>query len=127
MLGFDRRDLQCTNRCGGERFEALNAPVFVDRAGRLQEIDASRATYLCATCGGVALDVAAAAREMRDRDVVEPQALTCPACGTEMLPPEDDPAADLLECPVCGQRFNPDEGRRGLLGGVRLRGDPELN
>ena len=53
MSVFDRRHLQCTNGCGGERFEALNAPVTVDIAGQLLEFDAKRATYVCASCGGV--------------------------------------------------------------------------
>lgn len=119
--------LQCINGCGSDRFEALNAPVFVDAAGNLVQLDASRATYICAACGGVALDVAAAAREMEQREGIEPQALICPSCGTEMLLPEDDPFAELLECPVCGQRFSSDEGRERLLGDARPSGDPELN
>jgi DNA-directed RNA polymerase subunit RPC12/RpoP len=119
--------LHCINGCGGDRFEALNTPVFVDAGGALIELDASRATYICATCGGVALDIAAAAREMHQREILEPQTLICPACGTEMLAPEDDPLAELLECPICGQRFSSDEGRTRLLGDVRPSGDPELN
>lgn len=119
------RDLQCPNGCPDGRFEALNAPLVVDRAGRYVSHDASRATFVCARCQGVAVDVAAAAREMeRDHRYSGdlPDVLTCPGCGTEMLPPEDDPLAALLECPMCGQRFSPEEGRGRLLGG-RVQGE----
>jgi uncharacterized protein YbaR (Trm112 family) len=120
-------ELHCTNGCGGDRFEALNAPVFVDAGGGLVAFDTSSATFVCAACGGVALDVAAVAHEMRRREVVDPPVLTCPACATEMLAPEDDPLAELLECPVCGQRFTSEEGTPRLLGDMRPSGDPELN
>lgn len=115
------RDLACPHGCGS-RFEALNAPLFVDRTGRYLEHDDARATFVCAVCGSVAIDVAVAAREMRRRGEAPQQTITCPACGTEMLPPEDDPLADLLECPVCGQRFTLDEGTPSI-GGGRGRGD----
>lgn len=122
------RQLHCVNGCPPERFEALNAPVFVDPAGRLLEFDDSHVTYVCAACGGVALDVAAAAREMRSQDVEgDGDTLTCPGCGTEMLPPEDDPSAPIVECPMCTQRFTLEEGSPHLLGGSSYRGDPDLN
>ena len=108
------RQLACINRCEGGRFEALNAPLYVDAAGRYLDHDASRATYVCAVCGSVALDVAAARREMLVEDTPVQPTLTCPACGTQMLPPEDDPLAALLECPMCGQRFTIDEGSTRL-------------
>jgi uncharacterized protein YbaR (Trm112 family) len=101
--------------------------VFVDAGGGLVAFDTSSATFVCAACGGVALDVAAVAHEMRRREVVDPPVLTCPACATEMLAPEDDPLAELLECPVCGQRFTSEEGTPRLLGDMRPSGDPELN
>lgn len=127
MSYAQRRRLQCINGCDADRFEALNAPVFVDGGGHLVEFDATRATFVCAMCGSVALDIAAAARQMSEQEEAEVQPITCPSCGTEMLPPEDDPLAELVECPMCGQRFTTDEGRRGLLGEVRPSGDPELN
>lgn len=106
-----RLDLQCPNGCLEGRFEAINAPLIVDRAGRYLHHDAEAATYRCVACQGVAVDIAAAAREMRELDEPRPETLTCPACGLAMLPPEDDPFAQLVECPACETRFEIDEGR----------------
>lgn len=129
VFGSTRRQLSCTNGCRSDRFEALNAPVFVDAGGRVVDVGLARATYLCTACGGVALDIAAAGREMRahGHDEAAPEILTCPGCGTGMLPPEDDPLADVVECPVCEQRFGIEEGRRLLLGGTVLddRDEPD--
>jgi predicted RNA-binding Zn-ribbon protein involved in translation (DUF1610 family) len=112
-----RRDLWCPAQCAEGRFEALNAPLIVGRDGRYLQHDDRHATYVCTVCGGVAVDLAEAAREMRDRDQPAPPVLTCPACGTVMLPPEDDPLASLVECPECGQRFTVEEGTARLHGG----------
>lgn len=109
-------DLRCPNGCDDGRFEALNAPLIVDRAGRYLEHEPKQATYVCATCQSVAVDLAGAAREMRMQRAAAPATLTCPGCGLEMLPPEDDPLAGLLECPDCGTRFEVEEGM------VRLHG-----
>jgi DNA-directed RNA polymerase subunit RPC12/RpoP len=110
-------DLDCPNGCDDGRFEALNAPLLVDAAGRYLEHDASAATYVCLSCRAVAIDVAAAAAAMRAADPVEPLLLRCPGCGVEMLPPEDDPQATALECPLCETRFAFEEGLRQLHGG----------
>jgi len=111
------RELRCPNGCPEGRFEALNAVLVVDSGGRYQSHDARQATYVCATCQSVAVDVAAAAREMRrDRTAAEPT-LTCPVCGVVMLPPEDDPLAAFVECPACGARFAIEEGIPHLHGG----------
>ena|SRR2546421_4363975 len=113
-----RRDLRCPNGCTEGRFEALNAALIVDSRGTYVGHDARVATYVCTTCQSVAVDVAAAAREMlRDTVATAPSTLVCPACSSEMLPPEDDPLADLLECPACGARFAVDEGMPRLHGG----------
>lgn len=105
------RALACPNGCTDGRFEALNAPLYVDMRGRYLSHDSSRATYVCAVCQSVSVDVAAAAREMR-RHMPEEAALTlrCPGCAAQMLPPEDDPLAPELECPRCGIRFAFEEG-----------------
>jgi DNA-directed RNA polymerase subunit RPC12/RpoP len=110
--------LACPNQCPEGRFEALNAPMFVDRSGRYAGHDDSRATYVCAVCQSVAVDVAAAAREMHRRGDGDERAvtLTCPACGMRMLPPEDDPLAPVIECPACENRFEVEEGTRRLHG-----------
>jgi DNA-directed RNA polymerase subunit RPC12/RpoP len=111
-------DLRCPNGCEEGRFEALNAPLIVDRAGRYVEHDASTATYVCARCQSVAVDLAGAAREMRHAEERgAPVVLRCPACGLEMLPPEDDPMTDVVECPACETRFSVEEGMDHLLGG----------
>ncbi len=109
--------LACPNKCPEGRFEALNAVMFVDRSGRYAGHDDSRATYVCAVCQSVALDVAAAAREMQRRGEEPSVTLTCPACGMRLLPPEDDPMATLIECPACETRFEVEEGMRRLHGG----------
>ena len=108
--------LACPNNCPEGRFEALNAPMFVDRSGRYTGHDDSRATYVCAVCQSVAIDVAAAAREMQRRGAETPLTLTCPSCGTRMLPPLDDPLAALVECPACETRFAIEEGMPTLHG-----------
>ena len=118
--------LSCPNRCDARRFEALNAPLYVDPSGRYLEHDASQAAYLCAECGSVAVDIAAAMREAESPDEVEPATLTCPGCGAEMLPPEDDPLADLVECPVCESRFSVEEGTPAIHGGGLRHHDGDL-
>lgn len=84
--------------------------MFVDRGGRYAGHDDSRATYVCAVCQSVAIDVAAAAREMRRTSDERVVTLTCPSCEMRMLPPEDDPLASLIECPACETRFEVEEG-----------------
>lgn len=92
--------------------------MFVDRSGRYVGHDGSRATYVCAVCQSVAVDVAAASREMHLHGDEPAAALTCPSCATRLLPPEDDPLAAVIECPVCETRFDIEEGM------PRLHGDP---
>jgi len=72
---------------------------------------------VCAVCQSVAVDLAAAAREMHRREEVGPAPLTCPACGLELLLPEDDELAAVVECPGCETRFAVEEGMRSLTGG----------
>ena len=84
--------------------------MFVDRAGRYAGHDAGAATYVCAVCQSVAVDVAAAARELEQRGEERAVVLTCPSCGVQMLPPADDPAAPVIECPACETRFDVEEG-----------------
>lgn len=102
--------LACPNDCAEGRFEALNATMFVDRRGRYVGHEDGAATYVCAVCQSVAVDVAAAAREMHRRGDERSVTLTCPACGMRLLPPEDDPLATLIECPACETRFAVEEG-----------------
>ena len=111
-------ELRCPSGCPDGRFEALNAPLIVDRSGRYVEHEADTATYVCVRCQSVAIDVAAAAREMRRQESAQPELLACPVCGLEMLPPEDEPQAALVECPACETRFGIEEGRRFLHGGT---------
>jgi hypothetical protein len=117
------RELHCPNNCAEGRFEALNAPMIVDSAGRYLGHDASHATYVCALCRSVAVDLAAAAREMARDSTATPVTLTCPGCGTEMLPPEDEPLAERLECPICALRFDLEEGMPQLHGGGSSNGE----
>lgn len=112
-----RLELHCPNGCAGGEFEALNAPLIVDRGGRYVRHRGDAATYVCVACQSVAVDLAGAAREMQRRAPVPAEVLRCPSCGLEMLPPEDEPLAQLVECPACETRFGIDEGRRWLLGG----------
>jgi len=110
-------DLRCPNGCGGGRFEALNAPLIVDGGGRYVEHRRDAATYVCTVCQCVAVDLAAAAREIRRQEHSAPPPLTCPSCGLSLLPPEDDPFAALVECPACETRFAVEEGMSRLHGG----------
>ena len=112
------RELRCPNGCATGRFEALNAPMYVDMSGRYLDHDARQATYVCAICQAVAIDVAGAARQMRrDGGTEAATILRCPGCATHMLVPEDDPDAVVLECPECGTRFTREEGMTELHGG----------
>jgi predicted RNA-binding Zn-ribbon protein involved in translation (DUF1610 family) len=111
-----RRDLRCPSGCTGGRFEALNAPLYVDSQGRHLEYDDSLATFVCAECQMVAIDLAAA-REAISRDAeLEPQVLVCPQCGSQLLPPLDDELAARVECPICETRFAVEEGMPHLHG-----------
>ena len=112
-----RRDLQCPNGCPDGTFEALNAPLIVGRDGAYISHDARAATYRCTRCSSVAVDLWAAAREMQHDRSAQPPTLTCPACGTLMLPPADDPLAPFVECPACAQQFAIEEGMPRLHGG----------
>lgn len=110
-------DLECPNHCQGHRFEALNAPLYVDRQGCYVGHDARRVTFVCAACQCVAIDIDAAAEEMRHRPAAASiLTLTCPSCATLMLPPDDDPMAPAVECPECGTRFMREEGMPNLHG-----------
>lgn len=110
------RDLQCPNGCEPRLFEALNAIVLVDARGRQVRLQTDRSTFVCATCRSVAIDLAAVAEEMAADAEPTPQVLVCPGCRLEMLPPEDDPFATLVECPECGTRFTLEEGMPRLFG-----------
>ncbi len=116
-MASGQRHLVCPSGCRGGRFEILGAPVLVDRTGRYLEHSDREATFRCAECQAVAVDLAAAA-SARARDSRDAQAftLTCPGCGERLLPPADhDPGSDL-ECPGCGLIFSWEEGSRSLLG-----------
>jgi DNA-directed RNA polymerase subunit RPC12/RpoP len=110
------RDLRCPAGCTGGRFEALNAPLYVDSRARHLEHDDSLATFVCAECQAVAVDLAAARDAMRRDTEVQPQVLVCPQCGTQMLPPLDDELAPYVECPMCETRFAVEEGMPHLHG-----------
>jgi rubrerythrin len=111
-----RRDLRCPTGCTGGRFEALNAPVYVDSRARYLEHDDSLAAFVCAECQSVAIDLIQAAELMQRDEDVEPQVLVCPQCGTQMLPPLDDELAPFVECPMCETRFALEEGMPHLHG-----------
>jgi len=110
------RDLTCPHGCTGGRFEAINAPVYVDSRGRYLEHQDGMATFVCAECAAVAVDLAEVGRAMRRDAELLPQVLVCPRCGAEMLPPLDDELAAYVECPICETRFALEEGMPHLHG-----------
>ena len=112
-----RLDLHCPNGCEEGVFELLNAEVLVDRSGAYLRHRPGGATYVCATCQAVAVDLAGVAREMRRETAVRSAVLHCPVCGIELLLPEDEPLTEVLECPACETRFGLEEGMRRLHGG----------
>lgn len=116
-MGPGRGDLRCPNGCDVDRFEALNAPLHVDARRRYLDHDDSQATFVCAQCQAVAIDIAEVAVAMRRDAEVEPPVLVCPHCQTEMLPPSDDALAAFVECPICETRFAIEEGMPHLHGG----------
>lgn len=91
--------------------------MFVDVSGRYLSHQDRAATFRCAECQAVAIDLAAAATaRARDTGYAPPSSLRCPACGSSLLAPEDhDPALDM-ECPQCGAIFTWEEGSPSLLG-----------
>jgi predicted RNA-binding Zn-ribbon protein involved in translation (DUF1610 family) len=111
------RHLICPSGCRDGRFEILGGPVFVDSSGRYLSHQDRVATFRCAECQAVAIDLAAAASAAaRDTRYAPAPTLRCPACGSSLLSPEDhDPGADL-ECPDCGAIFSWEEGSPSLLG-----------
>jgi hypothetical protein len=111
-----RGDLRCPGGCSGGRFEALNAPLYVDSGRRYLEHDDSRATFVCAECQAVAVDLAEVGEAMRRDAEAPPPVLVCPQCGTHMLPPLDDELAPCIECPMCETRFAIEEGMPHLHG-----------
>lgn len=110
------RDLHCPNGCPEGRFEALGAVVVVDRRSHLVDVATGASTFVCATCRSVAVDLAAVPVEMAGELEVTRQHLVCPACRLEMLPPEEDPLAPVLQCPGCRAHFTPEEGMPHLFG-----------
>ena len=116
-------DLHCPTGCAEGVFEVLNAEVLVDRSGAYLRHRSDGATYVCATCQAVAVDLAGVAREMRSEATAQPAVLHCPTCGVELLLPEDQPLTELLECPACETRFGVEEGMRRLHGGSSGRLD----
>ncbi|MGA8014890.1 MAG: hypothetical protein WCB85_03120 [Candidatus Dormiibacterota bacterium] len=118
-----RGDLQCPNGCTGGRFEALNAPLHVDSGRRYLDHDDSQATFVCAECQAVAVDLAEVGLAMRREAEIEPEVLVCPHCSTELLPPLDDELAPHVECPICETRFAVEEGMPRLHGGALDRGE----
>lgn len=109
-----RRQLTCSSFCGGERFEAVDPIVEVDEAGAVIHVEIGKATFVCATCRSVAIDMVAVGRAMDVHD--DPELLVCPVCEVEMLPPEDE-SAQIIECPACGSEYSIEEARPRLLGG----------
>ena len=112
-------DLHCPNGCDDGTFEALNAAMLVDRGGRYVRHRTEAVTYVCIRCQCVAIDLAATGREMERVTPAAPATLQCPACGIELLPPEDEPLAAVVECPACETRFGVEEGMPRLFGGGR--------
>lgn len=112
-----RLDLHCPNGCEEGVFELLNAEVLVDRSGAYLRHRSGGAAYVCATCQAIAVDLAGVVREMRRETTVQPEVVHCPACGIELLLPEDEPLTDVLECPACEARFGVEDGMRRLHGG----------
>lgn len=89
----------------------------MDSGGRYLDHRDREATFRCAECAAIAIDLAAAASaRARDTGYAPSPSLRCPVCSAQLLPPEDhDPGAEL-ECPSCGAIFSWEEGSPSLLG-----------
>ncbi|MGH7609170.1 MAG: hypothetical protein ACREOD_04400 [Candidatus Dormibacteria bacterium] len=92
--------------------------MFVDRTGGYLDHDDRSASFRCAECQTLAIDLAEAARAAAREDRSAPTpTLRCPGCGLRMLPPEEVQAGgDELACPECGLIFSLEEGSPSLLG-----------
>jgi predicted RNA-binding Zn-ribbon protein involved in translation (DUF1610 family) len=112
-----KRHLVCPYGCQPQRFELIGGAVFVDQRGLYLNHEERLASFRCESCGAVAIDLAdAAAARARESGSAGQITVTCPACGTRLLPPDElDPGAQL-ECPSCGAIFSFEEGSQHLLG-----------
>lgn len=100
----------------------------MDSSGRYLSHRDREASFRCAECQAVGIDLAAAA-SARARDTGDSPLpiLRCPACGDDLLAPEDHDEGADLECPGCGAIFSWDEGSPSLLGSFSLPpSDPDL-
>ncbi|MGH7667252.1 MAG: hypothetical protein ACREN1_08100 [Candidatus Dormibacteria bacterium] len=98
--------------------------MYVDAAGRYLSHQDQAASFRCAECQAVAIDLAAAARaRARDTGYAPEPVLSCPACGDQLLAPEERDDTSDLECPGCGAIFSWDEGSASVLG--RFSTEPE--
>jgi uncharacterized protein YbaR (Trm112 family) len=112
-----RRHLVCPYGCQPGRFELLGGAVFVDSKGSYLSHEDKVASFRCDSCGAVAMDLAAAAAaQVREQHAAPTDTLTCPACSSTLLLPDDHNAAAQLECPDCGTLFSLEEGRPHLMG-----------
>ncbi|MGH7609463.1 MAG: hypothetical protein ACREOD_05920 [Candidatus Dormibacteria bacterium] len=112
-----RRQLTCPSGCQSGRFELLGALVLVDRRGDCLGHRDGRASFRCAECQSLAVDLAAAARAAaREQGGTPAPRLRCPECGARLLAPEERDPLGALECPACGARFSWEEGQPSLLG-----------
>jgi ribosomal protein S27E len=112
-----KRHLVCPYGCQPGRFELIGGAVFVDPRGLYLSHEERLASFRCESCGSVAVDLAeAAAARARESGSAGQLTVTCPACGTRLLPPLEMDPGSQLECPNCGAVFSFEEGSQHLLG-----------
>ena len=101
-------NLTCPNGCVTERFEALNAVVYVTPSGEYHSHDIDQPAFTCSSCGSPAVDVQDVHRTIvqdREAERRHPREYCCPVCESFFQAPRE---ASPVVCPECGETFVPE-------------------
>jgi DNA-directed RNA polymerase subunit RPC12/RpoP len=101
-------NLTCPNGCVTDRFEAINAVMYVTPGGEYHSHAVDQPLYRCAGCGSPALDLQEVHRTIvhdREAERRRPREYCCPVCESFFKAPRE---ASPIVCPECGETFVPE-------------------